>query len=162
MNERKFDRYALDRPSLPSARGLWSFGFDLDRWLADLERELWGGPLWSELELPEGWREDADGYTLDLRLPEGFGARDVEVSEHEGVVTVRGRHQEREGFWQRIKRAFRRAPAERREAYFESQVALPELADPATLAAHWVDGGLRLRVAKPEHARPRRIRVEAR
>lgn len=98
--------------------------------------------------------EKEDSYRLTADLP-GVSENDVEVTMHDGRLTIAGKRdaEERsEGDSYYL--------LERRHGSFSRTFALPENADAESVEAELKNGVLQLRIAKKEAARPRRIALK--
>ncbi len=99
--------------------------------------------------------EKEDAFTVLADLP-GVNPEDIEISLHEGVLTIRGERQtESEEHHGRIARR------ERTRGTFSRQFHLPELADEETVTAKCTNGVLQITIPKAKKARPISIQVEA-
>jgi HSP20 family protein len=100
-------------------------------------------------------RENADTYAVSVELP-GVDRKDVQVSLHEGVLTVSGeRRQEieaKEGEYFRT---------ERRYGRFQRQVSLPAAVKAEAVKAAYKDGVLTITLPKTAEAKPRQIDIHA-
>lgn len=100
-------------------------------------------------------REDADTVTVSVELP-GVDRKDVNVSIHDGVLTVSGeRKQEKEvqeGEYVRT---------ERRYGRFERQVGLTQPVVADKVKAAYKDGVLTITLPKAAEAKPKSIDISA-
>ena len=98
--------------------------------------------------------EERDGYEITLELP-GVKPEDVEVSAHDGALTVKGE-----------KRAERTESgkswffSEREYGSFQRSFRLPADADDAGITADFADGVLRLRIARRAETAKKARRIE--
>ena len=109
---------------------------------------------------PSGWTpamdlvEGEDHFLLKADLP-GLGEEDVEIEVRDNTLRVSGErkseHEQRERGWYRMERAFGR---------FSRSLTLPEGVDPDSIAATFDQGGLQIRIPKPEQRKPRRIEIQ--
>lgn len=99
--------------------------------------------------------ETSDGYEFSLDLP-GVSAEDVDLSVHEGRLTIRGerKHEQSsdEKTWHRV---------ERFHGEFERVVALPKSVDSSQISANSENGVLNIWIPKSEDAQPRKIDVKS-
>lgn len=99
--------------------------------------------------------ETDDAFLLKVELPEVRG-EDVDISIHEGVLTVQGeRKMEREDSnrkYHRVERAYGK---------FVRSFNLPENVDEDGVSASHKDGVLQVRLGKTEKAKPRTIEIKA-
>jgi len=103
---------------------------------------------WPSLEV----KESDDQVTVTAELP-GLSEKDVEITVHDGVLTLRGEkrseHQDKDRGW-----------SERYYGRFERSVALPDGADDAKCEADFRDGVLTVRMPRSQAAsRGRRIPI---
>ena len=119
---------ALAPEFAPAARGAAGFSPALDVW------------------------SDAEGLTLEVELP-GLAIEDIELSVHEGVLSLSG---ERKAETAENATEHRR---ERLHGRFERRLRLPFEVDATAVQATLSRGVLRVRLPKAEAARPRRIEV---
>ena len=94
---------------------------------------------------------DDEKFTIEVELP-GIKAEDVDISVHEGSLTIRGeRKYEKKG-----------NDCERLERYYGSFVrsySLPKSVDVDKIEAKSVDGVLTITVPKQEWTLPRKVKV---
>ncbi|MCW5554399.1 MAG: Hsp20/alpha crystallin family protein [Verrucomicrobiae bacterium] len=133
--------------------------------LSDLRTEidrLFESPL-AELAgssgLLSGWTpaldvfEDNDNFVVTVELP-GMKKEDIEVSLHEGAVSISGeRKSETKHEGAEVYRA------ERYVGRFHRTVTLPSPVAPDKVKAHYKDGVLTVTLAKTEEAKPKQIDV---
>jgi len=132
------------------------FRREMDRLFDDFFRApLLGGtalsgasPGWPSLEV----KESDDQVTITAELP-GLTEKDVDLTVHDGVLTLRGErkseHQDKDRGW-----------SERYYGRFERSIALPDGADEAQCQADFRDGVLTVRMPKSQEAtRGRRIPI---
>ena len=100
--------------------------------------------------------EQPQRYVLRADLP-GVAAADIEITAHEGVLTVRA--------LRRADAALEDAQAigrlERAAGTFLRRFTLPEDADADAITARSANGVLELTIAKQARSQPRRIEIEA-
>ena len=98
-------------------------------------------------------RENQDSYQVSVELP-GVDRKDVEVTLHDGVLTISGeRKQEsevKEGDYVRTERSYGR---------FQRQVALPQTVNAETVNAAHKDGVLTVTLPKTAEAKPKQIAI---
>jgi HSP20 family protein len=128
----------------------------MDRLVDDFFRApLFGGSTlagtgigWPSIEVKDGENQ----VTITAELP-GLNEKDVELTVHDGVLTLRGEkkseHRDKDRGW-----------SERYYGRFERAVALPDGADEAKCEADFRDGVLTVRMPKSQEAsRGRRIPI---
>ena len=100
-------------------------------------------------------RENQDNYQVSVELP-GVDRKDVEVTLHDGVLTISGeRKQEaevKEGDYVRTERTYGR---------FQRQVALPQAVNSEAIKAAHKDGVLTVTLPKTAEAKPKQIVINA-
>src|SRR5713101_1039276 len=131
-----------------------------DRWssLRDDLNSLFKLPLWSSIarqgQLFSGWSPPLDLYQNNdnivavVELP-GMRREDIEISFHEGTLTIAG---ERKG------ESSNGEKAERTERYigkFRRSIALPTRVDANKVSATYRDGILTVTLPKAEEAKPK-------
>ena len=135
----------------------------LDRWsnLRDELNSLFDLPFLSNFnrqDLFSGWSPALDLYQNNdnliavVELP-GMRKEDIEISIHDGTLTVSG---------QRERSSANGEKAERTERYVESfrrSITLPARVDPNKVSATYRDGILTITLPKAEEAKPKRIEV---
>ena len=122
---------------------------------AQLLENVWSGAgipdarVWSPLVDIE---ETDDEWVVEAELP-GVDRKDVSVELRDSELAITGeiKERERKGLLRR-----RTRPTGR----FDYRVTLPGTADPEGVEANLADGVLKVRVPKPEQARPRRVEVK--
>lgn len=97
--------------------------------------------------------EDESGYIVRASVP-GFKKEEVDVSAHNGVLTVRAEHSE-----EREEKAERYHRRERRVDSFFRSVGLPGEFEEDKTRAELKDGVLTVRLAKTPRSMPRKISV---
>jgi HSP20 family protein len=97
--------------------------------------------------------EDKDNFTVKAELP-GMKNEDIEVSVHEGVLTISGeRKKENE---RKESESYR---AERVFGRFHRTVSLPATVNAEKVAAAYKDGVLTVTLPKAEEAKPKQIPI---
>ena len=108
----------------------------------------------TQLQRPKfDFLESADGYTLVGDLP-GVAEEQLEVSVHDGILTIKGSYPEEE---QSEDTSY--LVRERRFGDFERQLKLPKHADPGQVEAILANGVLNIRIAKKEEIKARKIEI---
>lgn len=136
----------------------------LDRW-ANLRDELNGlfdGPFWpnatGQAQLFNGWTPATDLYqTTDdivavVELP-GMRKEDIEISLHDGMLTIGGERKEENGDREKVART------ERFVGKFRRSISLPTRVDSNNVNATYRDGILTVTLPKAEEAKPKQIQV---
>jgi len=137
------------------ARQLSNLRDELDRWFED----PFAG--FGELTQPflSGWMpamdlyEDKDNFVLKAELP-GMKKEDIDISLHEGVLTVSGErkreqtHEKEEAY--RTERFFGR---------FHRTISLPRVVEANKVVASYKDGMLTVTLPKAEEAKPKQIPI---
>jgi HSP20 family protein len=131
--------------------------------LRDEIDQLFESPLagYGEMTQPfmSGWMpavdlfEDKDNFVVKAELP-GMKKEDIEVSVHEGVLTISGERKE--------EKEHKDAESYRSERYFgrfHRTVSLPTAVMAEKVAAHYKDGILTVSLPKAEEAKPKQIPV---
>jgi HSP20 family protein len=130
-------------PSLSSLNRLDSL---FDRLLSGEGESQRAGFVWRPLPLSV-WQDDKTVF-LEAELP-GVAEKDVDITVHEGVLTIKAERQDTEGREYLHKgRSFGR---------FEQAITLPEQVDSEKVAASLTDGVLRIELPKVPQAQPRKI-----
>ena len=105
--------------------------------------------------LPVDIQQSDEQFTIVASVP-GFKPEDVEVTFDEGVLTIRGHHQDETdgptGQWVR---------RERRMSSMHRQLALPAEVQVDKIAAGFENGVLTITVPRAQKAQPKRIPVSA-
>ena len=141
--------------------GLWP---SLDRW-SDLREELntlLEIPFWANASRPgqlfNGWSPTLDLYQNNdyvvavIELP-GMRKEDIEISLHDGTLTVSGERKRESGEDENAERS------ERYVGTFRRSVALPSRVDANNVSATYKDGILTVTLPKAEEAKPKQIQV---
>jgi len=138
----------------------------LDRWtsLRDDLNSLFELPFWSGFgrqgQLFSGWSPALDLYQNNdnivamVELP-GMRKEDIEISLHEGALTIAG---------ERKSESSNGEKAERTERYigkFRRSITLPTRVDANKVSATYRDGILTVTLPKAEEAKPKQIQVKA-
>lgn len=135
----------------------------LDRWanLRDEMSDLLELPFWSngrQAQLFSGWSpaldlyQNSDNVIAVIELP-GMRKEDIEISLHDGMLTISG---------ERETRATNDENAERTERFsgkFRRSITLPSRVDPNKVSAAYKDGILTVTLPKAEEAKPKQIKV---
>ena len=136
----------------------------LDRWsnLRDELNSLFDLPVWAsqnrQSQLFTGWAPAVDLYQTNdnvvalVELP-GMRKEDIEISLHDGMLTIAG---------ERKTSISNGEKAERTERYvgsFRRSITLPVAVDPNRVSANYRDGVLTITLPKAEEAKPKRIEV---
>jgi HSP20 family protein len=140
-----------------------SAGPTLDRWsnLRDELNSLFDLPLLANLnrqDLFSGWSPALDLYQNNdnlvaiVELP-GMRKEDIEISLHDGTLTVAG---ERKSSFSNAEKAER---TERYVGSFRRSITLPARVDSNKVSATYRDGILTVTLPKAEEAKPKRIQV---
>jgi HSP20 family protein len=142
------------KPALATFGRLHQFQDEIDR--------LFGGPLAAlaaNSGLLSGWApaldvsEDKDSYVVKVELP-GMKREDIQVSFHDGELTVSGER--------KVSEQTKGAAVSRAERYvgrFERSVSLPTTVAGDKVSAQYKDGVLAITLPKAEEAKPRQIDV---
>jgi HSP20 family protein len=117
-------------------------------WPRDLFARFGAGPLSMEWSPRCDVTESDDALVVHAELP-GVEAKDMDVSIHEGVLTVRG-----EKRTERTEEAKGRSYSERFFGSFERRIALPATVDEDKIDATLKDGVLEVRLPKSAPAPP--------
>jgi HSP20 family protein len=159
---RKEHNMSLIRYQIPELAAWPSF----DRWstLRDDLNSLFESPFWSGFartgELFSGWSPALDLYQNNdnvvavVELP-GMRKEDIEISLHEGMLTISG---------ERKTESMNGEKAERSERYvgkFRRSITLPARVDTNKVSATYRDGILTVTLPKAEEAKPKQIQVSA-
>jgi HSP20 family protein len=99
-------------------------------------------------------KETTDAFVLKADLP-GVEEKDLDVSMHNGVLTVSGSRQSEER-----KDGESYALYERQYGSFSRSFALPDIADGERVEAKLESGVLTLSIAKKAEAKPRKISIK--
>ena len=99
--------------------------------------------------------EDEQNLTLNLEVP-GMDEKDIDIQLENNQLTVRGErrfeNEQKEENFHRI---------ERRYGSFSRSFTLPNTVDTDNVKAHYVNGVLKIQLAKRAEAKPKQIKVEA-
>ena len=136
----------------------------LDRW-ADLRDELNSlfdlpttGNLARQAQLFSGWTPALDLYQNNdnvvavVELP-GMRKEDIDVSLHDGMLTIAGERQSSSGEGENAERT------ERFSGKFRRSVTLPTRVDASKVSASYKDGILTVTLPKSEEAKPKKVEV---
>ena len=139
----------------------WS-GFD--RWsnLRDDLDALFEMPFWSNFgrqgQLFSGWTptldlyQNADNLIARVELP-GMRKEEIEISLHDGMLTISGERKSESGEAERAERT------ERYVGKFRRSISLPTQVDANKVNATYRDGILTITLPKAEEAKPKQIQV---
>ena len=135
-----------------------------DRW-ADLRDELNSlfdlpttGNLARQAQLFSGWTPALDLYQNNdnvvavVELP-GMRKEDIDVSLHDGMLTIAGERQSSSGEGENAERT------ERFSGKFRRSVTLPTRVDASKVSASYKDGILTVTLPKSEEAKPKKVEV---
>jgi len=136
----------------------------LDRW-ADLRDELNSlfdlpttGNLARQAQLFSGWTPALDLYQNNdnvvavVELP-GMRKEDIDVSLHDGMLTIAGERQSSSSEGENAERT------ERFSGKFRRSVTLPTRVDASKVSASYKDGILTVTLPKSEEAKPKKVEV---
>jgi HSP20 family protein len=136
-----FDRWASLRDEMNSLFELPSMG-DLAR-----QTQLFGG--WSPaLDL----YQNNDNVVAVLELP-GMRKEDIDISLHDGMLTIAGERQISSGEGENAERT------ERFSGKFRRSISLPTRVDAGKVNATYKDGILTVTLPKAEEAKPKKVEV---
>ncbi|MFN2475396.1 MAG: Hsp20/alpha crystallin family protein [Chthoniobacterales bacterium] len=136
----------------------------LDRWanLRDEINGLFEGPFWptatSQAQLFNGWTPALDLYqTTDdvvavVEIP-GMRKEDIEISLHDGVLTIGGERKEEHAERDKVTRT------ERFVGKFRRSISLPTRVDVNNVNAAYKDGILTVTLPKAEEVKPKQVQV---
>ena len=143
-------------PKRAATRTRSPFGHVFDDFLADFTDEFARWPeLWREGRFMPAMdvTEDEKGYAVTAEVP-GMSREDLEVSVHDGVLTIQGEKKHEEESAEAGRHVY-----ERRYGRFERHIRLPESVDAEGVAAECRDGVLRLTLPKVEPVKPKSIEI---
>ena len=107
------------------------------------------------VQLPVDIRQTDEAFVIEASVP-GFKPDEVEVTFDDGVLTIKGQHDEeqeqKQGEWVR---------RERRLASVYRQVGLPAEVRAEEISASFQNGVLQVNVPRAQRAQPKRIHVTA-
>jgi HSP20 family protein len=126
-----------------------------DMWNRMMSRFFEGapGPGWQQ----QSWtplvdvEETDDAWVFEVELP-GMRREDIQIEVGDGELTISGEIKERE----RVGVLRHRT---RRSGSFNYRTTLPAGVDPERVEAKFDNGVLTVRVPRPEHAKPRRVKI---
>lgn len=130
-------------------RDLANIRDQMDRLFEDTLGPSFGDQVWSP---PVDIEEQDDAWIVEADVP-GAKRDDITIELHDGELAIHGEVKETE----RVGILRRRT---RRTGRFEYRVTLPRDLNPDAVEANLNDGVLRVRLAKPERSKPRRIEVQ--
>jgi HSP20 family protein len=119
---------------------------DLDR----LTQQVFGTAARPAMMMMDAWREK-DSFVVEFDLP-GIDVNSIDLDVERNVLTVRADRPAREGIEELI-------AAERPRGVFSRQLILGDNLDTEKIDASYKGGVLRLEIAVPEKAKPRKIAV---
>lgn len=137
----------------------------LDRW-ANLRDDIntMFEPVWSaagrQRQLFNGWTpaldlyQDNDNVVAVVELP-GMRKEDIEISLHDGTLTIGGERRDESGSDDK------NARTERFIGKFRRSISLPTRVDAARVQANYKDGILTVTLPKAEEAKPKQIKINA-
>jgi HSP20 family protein len=137
----------------------------LDRWssLRDDLNSLFELPFWSSIarqgQLFSGWSPALDLYQNNdnvvavIELP-GMRREDIDISLHDGVLTIAGERHSSLGEGENAERT------ERFSGKFRRSITLPTRVDVKKVSASYRDGILTVTLRKAEEAKPKQIQVK--
>ncbi|MCK6371812.1 MAG: Hsp20/alpha crystallin family protein [Gammaproteobacteria bacterium] len=100
--------------------------------------------------------ETKDEYLIKAELPE-VEKKDVEVTVHDGVITIRGERR-----FERTDDSERQHRVESFYGKFERSFSLPADADESKIYAESKDGVLKVRIPKTEVMKPKAVEIKVR
>lgn len=136
----------------------------IDRWanLRDEINTLFEGPLWQnparQAQLFSGWTPALDLYQTNddivavVELP-GMRKEDIEISLHDGTLTVAGERKDE------APEGDKAARTERFVGKFRRSISLPTRVDSNRVNATYRDGVLTVTLPKAEEVKPKQIQV---
>ncbi len=136
----------------------------LDRWsnLRDEINSLFESPLWSapmrQAQLFNGWTPALDLYQSNddvvavIELP-GMRKEEIEISLHDGVLTISGERQDEKPEGDKAGRS------ERFVGKFRRSISLPTRVDGNKVNATYKDGILTVTLPKADEVKPKQIQV---
>jgi HSP20 family protein len=135
-----------------------------DRWI-DLRDEMNSlfelpamGNLTRQAQLFSGWTpaldlyQDNDNVVATVELP-GMRKEDIDISLHDGVLTIAGERQSSLGEGENGERT------ERFSGKFRRSITLPSRVDAGKVSASYKDGILTVTLPKAEEAKPKKVEV---
>jgi len=152
----KLIRYAQPLENLlPTVRNVRTFTEDLDRWFDDqLSGFGFADSLLSRDTFPAlDLYQDEDQVTVRLELP-GVKKEDVQISFHEGVLTVSGERKHEKPAEDSQVRLHERFYGE-----FNRSVRLPLSVNSDAAKAEYLNGVLTITLPKHEEAKPKQITI---
>ncbi len=135
-----------------------------DRWtnLRDEINSFFEGPSWatpmSQAQLFNGWTPALDLYQTNddvvavVELP-GMRKEDIELSLHDGILTISGERKEEAA------EGDKNARTERFVGRFRRSISLPTRVDSNNVNASYKDGVLTVTLPKAEEVKPKQIQV---
>jgi len=135
-----------------------------DRWasLRDEMNRLFDLPMMGsparEAQLFSGWTpaldlyQTADNVVAVVELP-GMRKEDIDISLHDGMLTIAGERQSSSGDGENAERT------ERFSGKFRRSISLPTRVDASKVSATYKDGILTVTLPKAEEAKPKKVEV---
>ena len=135
-----------------------------DRWasLRDEMNRLFDLPVMGNLahqaQLFSGWTpaldlyQTADNVVAVVELP-GMRKEDIDISLHDGMLTIAGERQSASGEGENAERT------ERFSGKFRRSISLPTRVDASKVSATYKDGILTVTLPKAEEAKPKKVEV---
>lgn len=135
-----------------------------DRWvdLRDEMNSLFDLPMMGNLtrqaQLFSGWTpaldlyQDADNVLAVVELP-GMRKENIDISLHDGVLTIAGERETSAGEGENAERT------ERFSGKFRRSITLPTRVDASKVSASYKDGILTVTLPKAEEAKPKKVEV---
>ncbi len=114
-------------------------------------RDFWMGGGWPSVDVSE----DRDNVTVKVEVP-GMRKEDIDVSWHDGVLSISGERKAQEKFAD--------GETHRNERFvgrFHRALTLPIRVSPEKTSATYQDGILTITLPKAEEAKPKQIQVHA-
>ena len=145
------------RPDLsvwPTFGRLFGLRDELDRLFEPFSELTRGSQLLSVWNPAVDLYEDKDNVIVKAELP-GMKKEDIDVSLHEGALSISGERKSEEKF--EDAETYR---AERFVGRFHRTVTLPSAVDGAKVTAQYKDGILTITLPKTEEAKPKQIEVK--
>jgi HSP20 family protein len=119
-------------------------------------------PVWSnfgpQAQLFSGWTpaldlyQSKDNVVATIELP-GMRKEDIEISLHDGTMTIAGERKQETGDAEKAERS------ERYVGKFRRSITLPSRVDANGVTANYKDGILTVTLPKAEEAKPKQIQV---
>jgi HSP20 family protein len=116
------------------------------------------GNLARQTQLFSGWSpaldlyQNSDNVIAVIELP-GMRKEDIDISLHDGLLTIAGERQSSSGEGENAERT------ERFSGKFRRSITLPTRVDAAKVSATYKDGVLTVTLPKAEEAKPKKVEV---